>query len=211
MSGISGSKRAVLAALQKLAPDALRYRAWAARDYMAPSPQFVKQQVLIRNGLEDATWVETGTYRGETTHVLSKVARMVFSIEPEPALFAAAERRFKGLDKVKILRGTSEEIFPRLIPELEGDVCFWLDGHYSAGETFKGPQDTPIVDELRVIGENIGSGRRIVVMVDDVRCFDPGDPRYSSYPPIDFLVDWAREHKLNWHIEHDIFIASSTD
>ncbi len=185
------------------------YKDWSNRKFTAPSPHFIKQTVLLRNGINDATWIETGTYMGDTTNVLSKVAQMVYSIEPEPTLFSKAEQKFRNVDNVKIIKGLSEDIFSNLLPTLKGDICFWLDGHYSAGITYKGPQDTPIIDELKAIGSNITSMGKIVVMVDDVRCFNPKNPEYSTYPPVDFLVDWARKHNLSWHIEHDIFIAKN--
>ncbi len=182
---------------------------WEEREFAAPSPHFVKHKVLLRNGLRDATWIETGTYLGDTTAVLAKVAKMLYSIEPEPGLFSKAEQKFRDASNVKIINGLSENVFPKLLPTISGDVCFWLDGHYSAGNTFKGPQDTPILDELAVIGQNISKMNKVVVMVDDVRCFDPKNPEYTAYPPVDVLVDWAREHHLVWHIEHDIFIAKN--
>lgn len=187
--------------------DAAHYREWEARDFAAPSPHFIKQTVLLRNGLENATWVETGTYMGATTSVLSTMARMVYSIEPEPTLYARAVQRFQQTANIKLLNGTSEDVFPSLLPTLEGPVCFWLDGHYSAGNTFKGPKDTPIVDELNQIEAQLPRFGATVVMVDDIRCFDPSNPEYASYPSVDFLIDWARRLRLDWHIEHDIFIA----
>ncbi len=168
-----------------------------------------KQRILLRNGLPDATWVESGTFMGDTTSVLSRVVKMVYSIEPEPTLFSKAEQKFSNTSNVKIIRGLSEDVLPKLIPTLSGNVCFWLDGHYSAGITFEGPQETPIRDELAVIGRHITQMSKIVVMVDDVHCFDPTNPEFSAYPPADFLVDWAREHNLIWHIEQDIFIAKN--
>ena len=183
------------------------YTDWAQRNFSAPSPHFIKQAVLLRNGLDHATWIETGTYLGDTTRVLSGVAKMVYSIEPEPSLFAKAEASFSTTGNVKIINGLSEAVFPELLPTLSGDLCFWLDGHYSAGETHKGPQDTPIADELAVIADNLNRMDRVVVMVDDVRCFNPRIPDFSTYPSINFLVDWANEHALSWHIEHDIFVA----
>ena len=185
------------------------YRDWADRQFAAPSPHFVKQEVLLRNGLCDAIWIETGTYMGDTTSVLSKVATMVYSIEPEPALFSKAEQKFRNTRNVKIILGLSEEVLPKLLPTLSGDVCFWLDGHYSSGITFKGPQETPILDELDIIGRNVAKMGKVLVLVDDIRLFDPRNPEFSAYPSIDFLVDWARKHDLSWHIEHDIFIAKN--
>jgi len=144
---------------------------------------------------------------GDTTNVLSRVARMVYSIEPEPTLFSRAQERFRTISNVKVINGLSEDVLPKLLPTITGDICFWLDGHYSAGITFKGPQDTPIIDELTAIGQNIGRMSKIVVMIDDVRCFDPQKPEYSAYPPVDVLIDWARNHNLGWRIEDDIFVA----
>lgn len=185
------------------------WRDWADREFAAPSPHVVKQKVLLRNGLRDAIWVETGTFTGDTTDLLSRVAKMVFSVEPEPTLFSKAEERFRKTKNVKILQGLSEEILPKLLPTISDNVCFWLDGHYSAGTTFKGPQETPILDELDAIGRNMARMGKVVVMVDDIRMFDPRNPEFSTYPSVDVLVDWARKHSLRWHIEHDIFVAKN--
>lgn len=200
----------VAAAAQGKGPGHARFdevAAWEKRQFSAPSPHFIKQTVLLRNGLPDCTWVETGTYLGDTTNVLSKVAKMVYSIEPEPSLFAAARNKFATTANVEIINGISEAVFPGLLPKLSGDICFWLDGHYSAGVTYQGPQDTPIADELAIVAQNLGNFGKTVVMVDDIRCFDPSIPEYANYPTLDFLVDWARANHCKWHIEQDIFIA----
>ena len=86
---------------------------------------------------------------------------------------------------------------------------FWLDGHFSAGATFQGELDTPIISELDAIAANLPNLLPIAILIDDVRCFDPTLPEYATYPPLDVLVDWARKHDLRWHIEHDIMIMRS--
>jgi len=185
------------------------FLAWQARDFAGPSPTFIKQRCLARNGFPGGTWVETGTYLGATTRFLARSARMVHSIEPEPSLFAKARRSFEGVENVEVHHGTSEAVFPVLLPRLSGDVSFWLDGHYSEGVTYQGAKDTPIVDELAAIALHRPHLGRIAVLVDDVRMFDPRLDGCQGYPPIDFLVDWARARGLRWHVEHDIFVARS--
>jgi len=108
---------------------------------------------------------------------------------------------------VHILAGTSEQQLPQLLPTLSGDVNFWLDGHYSAGITYHGSVDTPIVTELACIERQRERFGNIVVLIDDVRCFDPTIEEFAQYPSLDFLVDWARRNRFQWHIEHDIFVA----
>ena len=166
-----------------------------------------RQDVLTRNGLFDATWVETGTYLGDTTEFLSRIAKMVYSIEPGPQLFADARKRLAHLANVELFNGLSEDVLPALLQELSGDVCFWLDGHYTDESTHKGPQDTPIVDELACIAENISSMGNVVVLIDDVHLFNGEKHIYGAYPKIEDVMDWAIDHEMNWHIEHDIFIG----
>ena len=182
---------------------------WRERGFAAPSPPFIKREVLARHSAPQATWVETGTFQGDTTAFLAERARKVISIEPEPALYAAAAARFRDRPNVELHAGLSEQVMPGVLKALSGDVRFWLDGHYSAGITHKGPKDTPIVDELALIGAALPAWGQVAVLVDDVRCFEPTNPEFADYPSRDFLVHWAVQHRLNWTIEHDIFVASN--
>ena len=178
---------------------------WRKRGFLENSPQIVKQNVFLKYGIKDAIWVETGTYLGTTTSYLSGLFPHIYSVEPEPKLYAAACKRFKDKN-VSLFNDASENIFPSLLPKLTGDINFWLDGHYSAGITFKGEKDCPVEDELIAIEQNFDNFNKISILIDDVRCFLPNNSSYSDYPSIDYLVDWARRMNFNWRIEHDIFI-----
>lgn len=180
-------------------------RQWKKRDYLENSPQIVKQKVFHKYGIKDAVWVETGTYLGSTTNFLSGLFPHVYTVEPEPNLYAAACKRFTGKN-VTLFNNVSENIFPSLLPKLSGNVNFWLDGHYSAGITFKGEKDCPVEDELIAIEKNIDNFDKITILIDDVRCFLPNNSSYTDYPSIDYLVDWARRMNFHWRIEHDIFV-----
>ena len=182
-------------------------RTWEVSSFSSPSPHFIKQACVLRNGLKGSTYIETGTYLGDTAALLSSVAERVISIEPEIKLYQLAQLRFENSKNIEIINGTSESIFPVLIPKLRGDVSFWLDGHYSSGVTFQGSKDTPIIEELNEIGKNILNLNKVVVMIDDVRCFDPSIAGFEDYPTRSYLVNWADKNKLTWTIEHDIFIA----
>jgi hypothetical protein len=183
---------------------------WGKRQFAAPSPDLVKRRVLLSHSIPQAIWIETGTYLGDTTYILSKDAKFVYSIEPEPTLFRNAEARFKGDGNIKVINGLSEEVLPRLLQEIEGEVNFWLDGHDSGGATHKGPQETPVIDELKCISRYRTNFTKMVVFIDDVRLFTPSHKDHTgAYPTLDYLVDWARNNKFQWSIVHDIFIARS--
>jgi len=175
--------------------------------FSAPSPSYIKRSILRRNGNPFSIWVETGTFQGDMTQFLADTAKVVHSIEPEPTLFKVAAERFKSTPNVQLHFGLSEDVLPDLLQELTGDMNFWLDGHYSGGITHKGPIETPIVQELETIERFREHFAPLSVMIDDIRCFDPHIQEFSSYPDLEFIVDWARKNSLKWHIEHDIFVA----
>jgi hypothetical protein len=184
-------------------------KSWGKRAYNSPSPHFIKQSCILRNSYKNSTWVETGTFLGQTTQLISQHCKFVYSIEPEPTLFKNAYEYFRQYDNVEIINGLSEKIFPDLLPKINGDVNFWLDGHYSAGITFKGPKDTPILEELSCIKDNLKHFNKVCILIDDVRCFNPKIQEYSQYPSILTLIDWALDNNFDWHIEHDIFVAKN--
>ena len=181
---------------------------WAARQYAAPAPYLVKNCVFLRNNLSDATWIETGTLRGDTSDFLSRHASFVHTTEPQPKLFQQAKERFSQHKNVMVHNEISEIFLPRILPTLSGNVCLWLDGHYSAGETFAGPNDTPLREELEAIRANINRFDKIAVLIDDIR-FCGRRHIYGSYPSLSELVAFADGLGLDWYIEHDIFIAKS--
>jgi len=183
-------------------------REWQSRDYNVPCPPSIKHSVLRRHNLSDATWVETGTFTGDTTKFLSEIASKVYTIEPEPNLYAAALLKFSGVRSVNIINEISEVAFKTLLPQLCGNVCFWLDGHYSGPSTFAGPNDTPLCEELCDIAKYLPSFNSVVVAIDDIRLCGKTHV-YGSYPSLDYLVDWARSNDLSWSIEFDIFLASN--
>ena len=166
--------------------------------------------VLQRYGFPNATWIETGTYLGETTATLSKSAQQVLSLEPAENLYNFTKRRLRKKRNIKIINGTSEELFQSTIDGIHDPVCFWLDGHASGDITYCGNATTPIVHELEAIAKSRPKWNEISVLVDDVRGFNQEfSDNGGGYPSINFLVNWAKECNLGWRIEHDIFIAST--
>jgi len=179
---------------------------WIKGNYELPCPNFIKTSVLMRNGSKVATWIETGTYLGETTEILAKDAKQVFSIEPSAELYKNAQKKLGGYKNITLLNGLSENLLTGVLEGIEDShVCFWLDGHFSLGNTFKGPNETPIVDELNIISRYLSKFNLVTVLVDDMRSFPFRE--ITGYPPKKFLVDWAEINNLHWHIEYDIFIA----
>ena len=179
-------------------------RHWIKKGFTLPAPQTVKEAVLSRYSINNAPWIETGTYRGTTTQFLTKLGQHVYTIEPQIDFYNAAKLKFQGCN-VTTICGTSEEVLPQLLAGLSGNINLWLDGHYSGGDTFIGQEECPVKDELSCVSHNINNFENISIFIDDVRCFytSTGEP---NYPDISELLDWARNNGFTWIIEHDILV-----
>ena len=68
---------------------------------------------------------------------------------------------------------------------LQQPALFWLDGHYSAGDTARGEKDTPLYEELEQILRAPDLGH--VIVIDDARCFG-SDPAYPTLPALTAYV-----------------------
>ncbi len=181
---------------------------WRHSNYSSPSPQHVKIKVLKSHSLPNATWIETGTYLGDTTSKLAKIAKKVISIEPQTELSLFASNRLKRHKNVKIINAASENCISVILEGISGPTCFWLDGHYSGDITFQGTEVSPISAELSAISNYLASNK-VAVLIDDFRLFV--NSTSTGYPSQYSLVKWADEKNLTWTVEHDIFIAKSRD
>lgn len=170
-----------------------------------PASRFEKLRLLQSFSSPEHVWIETGTYMGFTTRGLSEASKFVHSLEPSPMWFEKSSLRLADLKNVALHNLTSEQGFGPILSSLldEQNVNFWLDGHYSEGDTFMGGTPSPIKSELAAISATKDLSR-FTILVDDFRRFgmEPG------YPDKDYLVQFSKKHNFIWTVERDIFIMT---
>lgn len=185
---------------------------WKIRNFLPPSPDSIKHQILINNNFSNSLWIETGTYYGDTTKLLSKISKKTISIEADKKLFETSKKKLKNLKNVELLNGKSEELLDKSISENLDfkNICIYLDAHLCQDhlkniKTF-GNEDTatPILKELEIIKRYYEKFEKINVLIDDIRLFYGN---FQNYPDKNILVDWCKENNFSWEIEHDIFIC----
>ncbi|HEX3500597.1 MAG TPA: hypothetical protein VHT04_14860 [Stellaceae bacterium] len=159
-----------------------------------------KRQHLIewvrRSGVR--VFVETGTYRGETTLALREVVRRCVTIELDPALHAGAREIFTGMSDVELLHGDSGALIRDVMAGLDEPALFWLDAHYSGSGTARGIEDSPILGELHsILSHRI---KEHIVIVDDAREF-VGD---NGYPTIRRLAKFVEGRGYAIRIRGDL-------
>ena len=185
---------------------------WRARNFSPPSPDIIKHQILMNNNLKDSLWIETGTYYGETTKLLSKISKKTISIEADKNLFETSNKILKNFKNVEILNGKSEDLLDKVISKNLNfqNVCIYLDAHLCQDhlkntKTF-GNEDTatPILNELEIVSKYLANFEKIVVLIDDIRLFQG---KFQNYPNKNTLVSWCKKNNFLWEIEQDIFIC----
>lgn len=158
---------------------------WRSAGWQAPAPHFVRHANLIAEAarIGAKVFVETGTFRGDTSLALASRFQEVHTIEIHPRLAELARRRFKHHPEIHFHEGDSPEVLSELCPNLMGPVLFYLDGHDSGGVTGSGAHACPVLDELAAISSACKTPYAVVI--DDARLFGC-DP---AYPTVDRLVD----------------------
>ena len=146
---------------------------------------------------------------GDTAKYLSKIAKFVYTIEPSEKYYNLSVKNLTNYENVKIYNDTSENKLNDILEIIKpnSDICFWLDGHWSGGDTFKGETDTPILSELDTIEKYLNKFSKLNILIDDFRIFNIGN-NVDTYPSKEVLIEYAAKNNLKWRITRDIFILS---
>jgi hypothetical protein len=166
---------------------------WYAQGCSTPPPHLVKQKALRdyaqRHQLK--IFVETGTFLGDMVEAMKPYFDKIYSIELDHRLYVKAKARFARQNHITLIEGDSGVKLAEVMREFDQPALFWLDGHYSAGNTARGREDSPILQELDHILASPEPGH--VILIDDARCF-ASDPLYPSLQEIETFVTQRRPH-----------------
>lgn len=118
-------------------------------------------------------FVETGTYLCETILEMNKYFKKLNTIEIKKEIYDNAIKKYSNSNKnINFILGDSKEVFKKLLPSLNEDTIFFLDGHWSAGITGKSDKDCPLIEEIALI--NSLFKYNAIIIIDDYRLFGTG-------------------------------------
>jgi len=178
-------------------------------DYLFVSRGLPKDLVLqLRDAAGCKTFVETGTYEGGTTRWAGEQFEQVFTIAAAESLHERAAASGKGQPNVEYMLGDSSKRMPEVVGRLTGPAVFWLDGHFSGGETAGADFECPVIEELDAIAE---SPYEHIVLIDDARLFlsaPKGGHQRDQWPTLLELIEHIKPLKGSPHLAviADVFI-----
>jgi hypothetical protein len=170
---------------------------WRRRGSPVPPPPLVKQRCVVAHGRRRGlkVLVETGTYRGDMVRATRSAFREIYSIELSDTLHARARGLFAAFPHIHLMQGDSATALPEVLKRVHEPCLFWLDAHYSGGETAKALYETPVLVELAHIFAH--PVKEHVILVDDARCFT-GQNDYPSLAQVEACV---KQHRSGWICE----------
>jgi hypothetical protein len=133
-------------------------------------------------------FIETGTLQGNTTFSMEPYFDKVYTIELKEAFYNSVKTKYRG-SKINFLLGDSSLVLADLLPTINKSAIFFLDGHWSSGDTARGSKDCPLLEELTLIN-NVFTEAAIII-VDDCRLFEKG-PLKGNYNE-----DWSEISEMN--------------
>ena len=114
-------------------------------------------------------FIETGTYLGETILALEPYFNKLLTIEYSDYYYNYTKNKYNG-NKIDFILGDSRIIFENILPSFTEKCIFFLDAHYSGGNTGRCEIDVPLIKEITLIN-NLFKNEAIII-IDDFRLFN---------------------------------------
>ena len=153
----------------------------------------------LRDALHVTDFVETGTYKGQTSFRMSHVFKNVFTVEGSDFYFKLATENLKNLNNVAITKSDSVD-FLNSSNWGRGPAVFWLDAHWCGTQTAGVEYECPILEEIEAL-KRIDLNRS-AILIDDARLFlkpPPHPHKIHQWPTLREIIDRLPK-------EHEIFI-----
>jgi hypothetical protein len=135
--------------------------------------------------------IETGTFRGLTARALAGVFGEVVTIELSPDFHRSAAEALSDLPTVRVLQGHSVERLTE-VSDASVPTLYFLDGHWSGGDTSGAEDECPVLEELAAIGHGHPDD---AIVIDDARLFTSSPPpphRAERWPSLLDVIDAIR-------------------
>ena len=132
-------------------------------------------------GENSSRFIETGTFKGETTKLASKHFKNVTTIEINEDNYNYSKNRLNNISSIEFLLGDTIKLFPSVI-ENHNDLksTFWLDAHPMDPEK---DGDCPLLVELDILKKHSKRNDHIIIIDDLQRCYNSK----GNYPKFEEL------------------------
>ena len=149
-------------------------------------------------------FVETGTNLGGTIFNVETFFDKLFTIELKEEFYERCKLMYTG-NKIKFLLGDSSKILPEIMNEIDNNVVFYLDAHWSAQNTAHGDKENPLLEELDAINKVKSYA---ILIIDDYRLFGVNikDCNWSDITEENILSRLDKNRILKTFVDWDRYV-----
>jgi hypothetical protein len=145
--------------------------------------------LALKNEFSITTFVETGTYKGQTAAWAAEHFKRVVTIEAHDPHYRRARGLAHKKKNIECVFGDSRVKLKGVISRLRKPALVWLDAHWcgSYEQSLNTPGECPLIDELKVLKKY---ATQHFILIDDARLFvepppKPHDPeQWPTYAEI---------------------------
>jgi predicted nucleic-acid-binding Zn-ribbon protein len=159
-------------------------------------------------------FIETGTFTGKGVDAAIDAGfKKIISIELSEYFFLNCKKKFKNNKNVELYLGDSSKLLPNILDKINEPITFWLDGHWSGGNTACGDKPVPLYDELMAIKSH--PIKTHTILIDDIRLVKS---KANEFKDIEFDFEGLKKiiksinknyeiSFLNGRVDNDILVA----
>jgi len=124
-----------------------------------------------------SNFIETGTYRGDTAIWASRRFEKVITIEYSKSIYEQVTEKYSQTNNIEFLYGDTRTKLKEITSKLDTPSLFWLDAHWSGGETYGQEDECPLIEEIEIINSSKYDN---FIFIDDARLFTSPPPSPHS-------------------------------
>lgn len=175
--------------------------------YHSGVPPWLVQWVAEHTPIQNA--IETGTFYGDSAVLLADSVGTCTSIEITERYALKAKVRFINRPDITIIHGDSRVVLRELCSANAVSAFYWLDGHFSGGDTGGEGEPCPLLDELDAI-QTSPARDSCVIAIDDARLFGMShelDPNMQFYPRLSTVLGTLERYGAHAFLVDDVVIG----
>ena len=152
------------------------------------------------------SFIETGTYQGETAIWASKHFDKIVTIEFSEEIFNQTYDKYTDFKNVNFLFGDSRKCLEQILPDVQQSII-WLDAHWCSNGSYGEKDQCPLVTEIELINR---FDKDHVILIDDARLFLAPPPLPNSmqyYPDLNQIQFALNQKNRAVYVYEDVIIA----
>lgn len=143
----------------------------------------------LKETYDISNFIETGTYYGDTAYWASQVFEQVSTIEYSEEIYEQVTKKYSNIKNIKFSYGDTRDNLKDIVSTLNTPSLFWLDAHWSGGETYGESDECPLIEEVKILNS---SEHNNFIFIDDARLFmspPPSPHLVEQWPDITAVLD----------------------